>query len=324
MKVTYLYRPLRPGGFSIEEVFSNVRKHVTEPVQQAEWFVNGAKGLPGNIKDVAKIRSDIFHITGDCNYLALNLPPARTILTVHDVGHYEITLKGWRKQVYKALWWKLPLSRVKTITAISGFTKKRLVANFGIVPDKIKVIYDPAPVGFFKDEKKLNRSYPRILQIGSGINKNLDRLIDAVEGLPCKLVLVNRLNDELKHKLREKKIDFEQHVDLSRDEMITQYRQCDIVYFASLYEGFGLPIVEAQTIGRPVITSNICSMPEIAGDGAIIINPYNVNDIRKAITDFVSSDTLADDIVDRGFDNVRRFAPEKIAKDYMAIYQSLV
>ena len=105
MKVTYLYRPLRPGGFSIEEVFSNVRKHVTEPVQQAEWFVNGAKGLPGNIKDVAKIRSDIFHITGDCNYLALNLPPARTILTVHDVGHYEITLKGWRKQVYNALWW---------------------------------------------------------------------------------------------------------------------------------------------------------------------------------------------------------------------------
>jgi glycosyltransferase involved in cell wall biosynthesis len=324
LKVTYIYRPLRAGGFSIEEVFSNVRKHIAEPVLQSEWRVNSRKGLLANIRDVAQIHSDIFHITGDCNYLAMGMPASKTLLTVHDVGHYEITLNGWRRQLYKTLWWKLPLRKVGTITAISTFTKDRLVKLFGIESAKIQVIHDPAPIGYGKSDKDFNSHKPRILQIGSSANKNVCRLVEAVKGLPCRLVLVNDLNADLKQQLKLNNIEFEQKINLTRAEIIKEYQRADIVYFASTYEGFGLPIVEAQTVGRAIITSNICSMPEVAGEGALLVDPFDTGAIRDAIKKMMSSKSLVDDLREKGYENVKRFDPALIANQYLERYKAML
>ncbi len=76
-------------------------------------------------------------------------------------------------------------------------------------------------------------------------------------------------------KLEECKIEYENFIDISNEELVKKFIECDMLLFASTYEGFGMPIVEANIVGRPVITSNILSMPEVAGDAAILVDPFN-------------------------------------------------
>jgi glycosyltransferase involved in cell wall biosynthesis len=92
------------------------------------------------------------------------------------------------------------------------------------------------------------------------------------------------------------------------------------VVFASLYEGFGLPIIEAQAIGRPVITSNYGAMAEAAGTGAILLNPADSSSIRAAILRLIADPDLRSDLIAKGFENVLKYRPEAVARAYAAIY----
>jgi len=91
----------------------------------------------------------------------------------------------------------------------------------------------------------------------------------------------------------------------------------------STYEGFGLPIVEANAVGRPVITSNVCSMPEVAGDAAFLVDPFDVEDIRRGVLLLINDSHLRRDLVRRGFLNVRRFSIESVATQYRSLYDEL-
>ena len=91
--------------------------------------------------------------------------------------------------------------------------------------------------------------------------------------------------------------------------------------FASLYEGFGLPILEAQAIGRPVITSDRWSMPEAAGRGARLVDPENVRDMRSAVEHLVTDAAARRELVEHGFANVERFRPAAVAAQYEAVYE---
>ena len=110
---------------------------------------------------------------------------------------------------------------------------------------------------------------------------------------------------------------------LTDEELAAAYRRCDMVVFASLYEGFGLPILEAQATGRPVITSNIGAMPEAAGDGALFVDPYSVEAIREAVLRVKSDPALRAKLVANGLRNVERFRPGVIAGLYAGIYKGL-
>ena len=106
-------------------------------------------------------------------------------------------------------------------------------------------------------------------------------------------------------------------------ELVEAYRRCDMVVFASLYEGFGLPILEAQAMGRPVITSNFGAMREAAGDGALLVDPYSVEAIREAILRIKREPELREELVAKGLRNVERFRAEAVALKYAQIYRSL-
>lgn len=96
-----------------------------------------------------------------------------------------------------------------------------------------------------------------------------------------------------------------------------------MVVFASLYEGFGLPILEAQAMGRPVITSNFGAMKEAAGEGALFVDPYSVESIRAAILRIKNEPRLREELVRKGLENVERFRPVAIAERYAEIYRAL-
>jgi glycosyltransferase involved in cell wall biosynthesis len=106
-------------------------------------------------------------------------------------------------------------------------------------------------------------------------------------------------------------------------QVLDSYRTCDLVAFASTYEGFGLPILEAQATGRPVITSNLSSMPEAAGSAACFVDPLNVESIRAGILRVWHDAAYRQNLVEAGFENVKRFRPEAIAAKYAGLYEEL-
>ena len=106
--------------------------------------------------------------------------------------------------------------------------------------------------------------------------------------------------------------------------MVNEYEKCDILSFVSTYEGFGLPIIEAQTCGRVVITSNISSLPEVAGNGAYFINPYDITEIKNGIKELINNSKLRDELIQNGIENVKRFNPEQIANQYKELYQKVL
>jgi glycosyltransferase involved in cell wall biosynthesis len=118
-------------------------------------------------------------------------------------------------------------------------------------------------------------------------------------------------------------IRVENHVALSRAELLEQYRRCDLLLFASTYEGFGLPIVEAQAVGRPVVAGEVWSMPEVAGGAACLVDPFDAGSIRAGVRRVISDATYRDRLIELGFVNARRFRAQAIAEQYAMLYREI-
>jgi glycosyltransferase involved in cell wall biosynthesis len=277
-----------------------------------------------NVLEAPFHQGDVNHITGDVHYLALGLAKQRTILTIPDcVGlHFSRGLT----YVGKVLWWyKLPARRVATITAISEFTRQEVLRYARCAPEMVRVIYCPVPDGFTPSPKPFNADMPVLLQVGaSEQNKNVCRVAEAIRGIPCRLDIIGRLTDYQRQVLKQNSISYAERWGLSDDEVLQHYRDCDMVVFASTYEGFGMPIVEGNATGRPVVTSNICSMPEVAGSAACLVDPLDCSSIRQGILRVINDSEYRNDLIAQGFENVKRFRADSIAAQYAALYREVL
>jgi glycosyltransferase involved in cell wall biosynthesis len=188
--------------------------------------------------------------------------------------------------------------------------------------NKIKVIYNPLNPVFQPLEKPFSAK-PIILQVGTKVVKNLERLITALEGINCHLHIIGMLSDGQKKRLERYQIEFTNEVSLSTFEMKRAYENCDIVSFVSLYEGFGMPIMEANAIGRVVITGNRTSIPEVAKNAALLINPLNMEAIRNGILKLINDDNYRNQLIQNGFENVKRFDVKMITKQYLELYEEV-
>jgi glycosyltransferase involved in cell wall biosynthesis len=262
------------------------------------------------------------HITGDVHYLALSLSKRKTVLTIHDLASLH-RLHGLLRFAFRLLWYDLPIKRSAVVTVISHLTKQELLDCIRVPARKIRVIHDCVRDTLKCAPREFNEEKPVILQVGTGPNKNLPRVTEALKGIRCHLRVVGRLDDGLVSMLRAKGIEHSAVCNISEEAVTREYEQCDVVLFASTYEGFGLPIVEAQAVGWPVVTSNIWSMPEVAGGAACLTDPFDVSSIRNSVLAVIEDPAYRNELVNRGLDNVARFRADVVARAYCSIYQEL-
>ncbi len=326
-EIILIYRKQFPHTYSIEFIFDelsvalqaslNIKKYILPKYSNS--FFNRII----NILSMLLLRHKIVHVTGDVHYAILGAWFNIRILTVHDLAFMHQNT-GVKRSILKWFWIILPVRFVHQITVVSEATKTDLLNYTKVNPQKIQVIPNfISAIYQHKPDRKFNPIQPNILQIGTAFNKNIERLTEALSDIPCTLTIIGKLNELQIANLQKFKINYINKINLSEAELYQEYTKADLLTFTSIIEGFGMPIVEAQVCGLPVITSNCSSMPEVAGDAALQVDPLNVAAIRNGILELVANESLRNDLVKKGFENVKRFSKEKVIAQYAALYKAL-
>ena len=319
--IHYITRKRLPSYNSIEELFLAISARVknTYATQWIPLKYTGASPIR-ILKNIWSVKADpanIYHITGDVHYMALAYRK-RAILTVHDVDS-AFTGSFIKRMYVRLFWFWLPALFVKKITVISEFTKQQLTAIIPSFAHKITVVYNPVNPKIQPHIKDFNMT-PTILLLGTKSNKNLERSLQAIKDIPCKVVIVGELSAAQTRLLASLKISYTHKQHISFEAIVTCYKQADIVCFPSLYEGFGMPIIEAQATGRVVLSSNIGAMKEIAGKGAHLVDPYSVAAIREGILKIMKDPFYRERLIANGFTNAAKYSLDNTVSSYMRLY----
>ncbi len=324
--VKFFLRHPYPCFHSIENVFKQIVDSLPGSITTEKYNLKKKeKGIFNRIFsliDVYLNRGFINHITGHVTYIVLALPKNRTIVTFHDLESIDrrSKLKTWLLILF---WVKIPAKKCKIITTISEHTRDEIIRITGVKPEKVKVIYDPLPNGLIYTPKEFCSAKPNILVVGTKINKNLEGVVAAVKGISCRLTIIGKLSEIQVKLLNDNSIEYKNLFNISYDTIIDTYKRCDILCFSSFYEGFGMPIIEAQAIGRPVITSNYGAMKEVADDAALFVDPAKVEQISKAIITLIYDRKLRDSLIQKGLENIKRFEAKVIAEQYAELYKRI-
>ena len=327
-QVVFFHRkPRNVGNYSVEFIFDDVRNRLKEKISstivQSKYESKGLFKRIYNCIEAFRNQGKVNHVTGDINYIGLLLNKKRTIQTILDCVHLN-TSSGLKYSVLKLFWLSIPEKNARYITAISTSTKEEILRHHKCDPGKIIVIPVAISPKFQAVEKPFNKQKPRILQLGTAPNKNIPGLIEALKGIPCVLNIIGKRNEDYETLLRENKIEYIYEWGLSDEDVIKRYEEADIVSLISTYEGFGMPILEAQAVGRAVITSNIYSMPEVAGDAAVLVDPFDIPEMRTGLERIINDDEFRNEMIQRGFQNIKRFDADRIARQYFELYKKII
>lgn len=232
-------------------------------------------------------------------------------------------LIGLKKILYYFFWLKLPLSRCGKIISISKSTTNELIKYLPKIKTKIIDIDVCIQKIFKKKFKKFNNS-PSILIIGTSFNKNFYKSISALLNIKCKVFIVGKLNKEQINLLNNYNIKYKNFFHLNDFEVYKIYCKSDILLFTSIYEGFGMPILEAQAVGRPVITSNINPLTYVGGKGAYYVNPHSTISITKGVKSLIKNNFLRKKLIQNGFDNIKRFNVNSILQKHYNCYNQIL
>jgi glycosyltransferase involved in cell wall biosynthesis len=281
--------------------------------------------------------------------------PRLSVATVHDLGYLyfpEAHRPRDRRYLDWSTGWNARASAA--VLADSQATKADLVRAYGVDGSKVHVVYlgrDEAfaPVRAGEVLARVCARYgiagPYLLYVGTlQPRKNLARLVEAyarLVGNPTevrdqrrddagiRLVLAGKrgwLYDDLFARVRrlglEGRVVFPGYVE--EGDLPALYSGALAALFPSLYEGFGIPVLEAQACGVPVMTSNNSSLPEVAGDAALLVDPHDVEAIAAAMQRLATDEALRAELVRRGFENIKRFSWEKCARETLAVLESIV
>ncbi len=272
-----------------------------------------------------------------------------TVVTIHDViplefpQHYPSGVRGSMNNFLQ----KISLKNVAAVLTDSKFSQQEIIKYLGVPKEKVFPVY-LAPAAHFhqiKDQNVLKNTQQEfqlpekfaLFSGGANYNKNLLNLTEATLKAGLDLVVVGKsfeTRENLNHPELSTFAEFlKKYVDNPLVHMLGFVEDADLVAIMNLAtvlllpsfaEGFGLTILEAQICGTPVITSNISSMPEVAGEGAILVDPYSVANISKAIEEIVTDKTVAEDLRKKGFENVSKFSWEKTTEETIQVYEKVI
>jgi len=257
------------------------------------------------------------------------------IITIMDLSWKHFP-KAVSKKFY--FWYKFLIPKIakesKHIFTISQFSKNDISNELNIKENIITNI----SCAFSEDFKNIGVKRGRqILSVASlQPYKNIDGIIQAFISLKekgrfaeYKLILVGGYNENVFRKIKifnviKSRSDIVLTGYIDDEKLIELYNKSSLFVLTSLFEGFGLPPLEAMACGCPVVVSNVASLPEVCGDAAYYVNPYDINDIANGIDKVLTDENLRRDLIEKGFENVKRFSWEKSAKQMIKVFNEVL
>jgi glycosyltransferase involved in cell wall biosynthesis len=287
-------------------------------------------------------RPDVYHAP---HYV---LPPAvrcRSVVTIHDCIHLMFPQYLPNKAAYayaRASMWAAA-RRSDRILTVSEASKRDILSLFNVKPEKIVVVYNaidehfsttPSEEHVARIRERYQLDHKFVLYVGNiKPHKNLVRLIEAFSELrrthdDLKLLIIGDEISKLpalrravhRHKLH-KHVRFLGY--LKDDTLTVLYRLASVFVFPSLYEGFGLPPLEAMASGTPVVTSNVSSLPEVTGDAAVLVDPYDVDSIGNGMRRILDDPRLAEELRIKGLKRAREFSWERSVEKTQRVYREV-
>lgn len=287
---------------------------------------------------------DINHIL-DHSYahLLYALDPRRTVVTVHDIAPLHFPGRGWglSRLSWTVVWHAL--KRVLQIVAVSHFTASELheylqndVVKIHVASNGVGEIFRRQPQVLTHQTRNQYKEFGEHLLLHVGHlheRKNFSRLIDALgllhsQGLKVGLIQVGgKPNRQLSNLFASQQglsngICFLGHI--SDAELVALYSAVDVFVFPSLYEGFGMPVLEAMACGTPVVASNAASLPEVVGDAGILVDPRDANGLAEAICKVLTDAELREELRQRGLMRAKEFSWQRCAQATLAVYQEMI
>ena len=317
-------------GYSITRSFAPLIKELKKSCAVKEYRVPYAGANPVNLlRNILFVRrhrtkTGINHVTGDIHYCILGLIGVKSVLTIHDDYAYKQARFGLIGRCYKWLFWVyLPIKWATAVLCVSDATRQAITGIYN--SPKPQVLSNHTwPAVYHYYPKKPGEEFV-VLHISTGANKNLETTLRALKGLPTKLVVVEQMQAHQIRLAEELQINYVNTGRISDRQMLSLYKQADIVAFPSSYEGFGMPIVEAQLIGRVVITTNKPPMSHVAGTGAYYLNnPQDSQEMRHAFLTLMSDAALRERLIKAGQENAKRFSVEQVGKRFVSLYAELL
>lgn len=289
---------------------------------------------------LARTKPDVFH----AQYVLPPFVKTRTVLAIHDLAHEHFPeffhpVEAFRMKTLV----RWSAKRASHIMTISEFSAADIARRFNLPRERITVAHMAASPDFHPRDKaqsqehlarKFGITFPFILYVGRiQARKNLPRLVEAYsrlrhQGLGAKLVMVGKRDwqsEQLLEKIKELGLEdcviFPGFVPF--DDLPLFYNAAEVFVFPSFFEGFGLPVVESMASGVPTITSFGSSLEEVAGDGALLIDPSDTGSITDALDKVLGDPGFRRDLAIRGLERSKQFTAGNLAEKALAVYSSL-
>jgi glycosyltransferase involved in cell wall biosynthesis len=256
----------------------------------------------------------------------------RKVMTVHDLVPVIFPeFSNFKKYLYYRYILRLLFYHIDHFIVPSIAVRNNLIEQYMIRPERVSVVYEGVAANF-RQSRKQKQDY--ILAVSTiEPRKNFKRIIEAYihlkkkHHITAKLVIVGKYGWSCKSVYRipdkyMKCIIFKGYV--PEVELIKLYQHAKLFIYPSLYEGFGLPVIEAMACGCPVITSNLSSLPEIAGKAAILVNPYKKDEIASAIVEVLGNEELAKSLEKKGIEQASKFSWTQCAQNTIKVYEAVL